>query len=286
MLRFGTGGVPHSTKILKVNGKTLDARQSGVFAIKQNNLTEMEVEFVYGVNISEPNAIELCKLAKENDIDLTVHAPYYINLGSKEKAKYHASISRIEKTIWAADLIGAKSITFHPAFYQKQAPELVAELVKNALIEILTKSKTEAIISLETTGKGSQWGTLDEILGVAKQVNEKLNRFAVSACIDFAHIHARSNGGMNSYNDFSAILKNITDTLGGKALHNLHIHTSGINYTDKGEKNHLDLEKSDMNYKDLMKALKDNNVSGWLVCESPNLEKDAVLMKEFYSKLS
>lgn len=284
MLRFGPGGVPLSTKNATIEGKKLDARQSGILRLKELKLNHMEVEFVYGVNITEENAAALGKLAKQKDITLTVHAPYYINLASTEKAKYHASISRIEKTIWAADLMGAKSVTFHPAFYQKQSTEEVFEIVTQAIIEIIQKSNPKCLISLETTGKQSQFGTVEELIKVAHTVNEKFMNFKCSICVDFTHIFARSNGKTNSYEDFDRILKDIKSGLGAEALKHLHIHTSGINYTEKGERNHLNLAESKFDYRSLLRALRDNKVSGWVVCESPSLEEDAMLMKDTYSK--
>ena len=65
----------------------------------------------------------------------------------------------------------------------------------------------------------------------------------------------------------------------------MHIHCSGIKYGPKGELKHLDLEESDFNYKELLKALKEFNVKGLFVCESPNLEDDALLMKKYYDRL-
>src|SRR4030042_4334874 len=149
MLRFGPGGPPNTTKIIKQNGKTLDARQSGVIRLKELKLNHMEVEFVYGVNIQEQNAIALGTLAQKNDITLTAHGPYYVNLASKEKSKYHASINRVIKTIWAADLMGAKSITFHPAFYQERTSAEIISIVKVALLEIISQAKPKCLLSLE-----------------------------------------------------------------------------------------------------------------------------------------
>ena len=89
----------------------------------------------------------------------------------------------------------------------------------------------------------------------------------------------------NTYEEFNEILTKYEKALGKKALDNMHIHMSGINYGEKGEKNHLFLKDSDMNYKDLMKALKEFKCKGVVICESPNLETDALLMKKTYSSL-
>ena len=118
------------------------------------------------------------------------------------------------------------------------------------------------------------------------------NRFNVSKefkqvlpCIDFAHVHARSGGGFNTYEDFCAILEKIGTELGDVALNNFHAHLSGIAYSEKGEKHHLPLKESDMNYKDLLKAMKKFEIKGAVVCESPNIEDDCQLIKEYYRSL-
>ena len=107
----------------------------------------------------------------------------------------------------------------------------------------------------------------------------------VSVCLDFAHIEARSIGRKNGYEDSIELFDIIEKSLGKSALKSLHMHMSGINFTDKGERNHLILEESDLKYKEILQALIDRDVSGWLVCESPNLEKDAKLLKNIYNKL-
>ena len=73
--------------------------------------------------------------------------------------------------------------------------------------------------------------------------------------------------------------------LGKEGLHNMHIHLSGIEYGEKGEKNHLILEESDMNYKELLKVWKEFDIRGCVISESPNIEEDALLMKKYYESL-
>ena len=104
----------------------------------------------------------------------------------------------------------------------------------------------------------------------------------VLPCIDFAHLHARSNGKYNTLNEFREIFEKTEKNLGKKALENMHIHMSGIRYSEKGERNHLELKDSDMNYKDLIKIFKEFKIKGVVVSESPNIEKDALLMKRIY----
>lgn len=272
-LRFGTAGIPLSTK----DPNTVN----GIKRVRELGLDSMELEFVRSINISAERAPEVKKVAKENDIILTCHAPYYINLNSNEEAKVNASINRILQSARIAWLCGGYSVCFHAAYYMKMEPKVVYNVVKRNLmkiVETLSNEGNKIWIRPETTGKPTQFGDLDEILNLSSEIEQ------VMPCVDFSHFHARTNGKFNSYEEFSQILQKIENVLGKEGLNNMHIHVSGIEYGEKGEKNHLNLKDSDMNYKELMKAFKDFNVKGVVISESPNIESDALLMKDTYLK--
>lgn len=248
--------------------------------LKEMQLDGIELEFVHGVRMSESSQ-KIVKDASKNMI-ITAHGPYYINLNSKEQEKIDASIVRIVDTALMAEKVGAYSITYHAAFYMGNDKKIVFDRVVNEtkkIIEIIEKEGLKVWIRPETTGKVTQWGDLEEIIGLSKEFKQVL------PCVDFAHLHARTGGKMNTYDDFCSILDKIGTQIGQHALENFHGHLAGIAYSDKGEKNHLELENSDMNYKDLLKALKEFNVKGALVCESPNIEDDCKLIKDFYLSL-
>lgn len=270
-LKFLTAGMPLST------GKASYGRAFEV--LSELNLDGMEMEFVHGVRMSEETR-KLVKAERENrKLILTAHAPFYVNLNSQEEDKVDASVQRIIETGLAAKDTGAFSITFHAAYYMKQDKEVVYQQVKKCVGEIsefFKKNDINVWIRPETTGKGTQWGDLEEIIRLSKEFDNVL------PCIDFSHLHARSIGQYNTYDEFSKILETVGNELGQKALDNFHAHLAGIDYGDKGEKKHLILEESDMNYKDLLKVLKEFQVKGALVCESPNIEDDTVLLKEYY----
>ncbi len=132
---------------------------------------------------------------------------------------------------------------------------------------------------LETTGKGTQFGTLEELVSLCSEVS------SCKLCIDFSHIHARNNGNLKGYDDFAGILQYVQNKLGRSALDDLHIHMGGIKYNEKGERNHLPLLESDFNYTACLKALKDFDVKGCVISEGPLLEKDALLLKNTFMKL-
>ncbi|MFH1294660.1 MAG: TIM barrel protein [Candidatus Aenigmatarchaeota archaeon] len=273
-LRFGTAGLPLSTPE--------PGTANGIRHVRKLGLDAFELEFVRSINITKERASEVKKTAKENDVVLTCHAPYFINLNSAEKAKLHASIGRIVDSARIASLCGAWSVTFHAGFYMKMDPEKVYAVIKEQLKGIVDKLKNEGIyiwVRPETTGKATQFGSLDEILRLSQEIDH------VMPCIDFSHLHARSAGKLNSYDEFSEILGKVEKALGNEGIANMHIHTSGIAYSEKGERNHLNLEDSDMHWKGLMKALKDFNAKGVLICESPSIEGDARLMQREHSRL-
>jgi deoxyribonuclease-4 len=273
-LLFGPAGVPHSAS----SRSTLD----GVPQVRKLGLGCMELEFVRGVRMSPEVAKQVRALAEKHSVVLTAHGPYYINLNSQDSAITNASIKRILETARIANVCGVFSITFHAAYYMALQKEKVYEIVKTHLRNITRTLNGEGIklwIRPETTGKSTQFGEVDEIIKLSQEVKQVL------PCVDFAHLHARSNGKLNSYKEFCSILEKLEKSLGRQALDNMHIHMSGIEYSEKGEKKHLVLKDSDMNYKDLIKALKDYRCKGCVINESPNLEEDAELMKKEYEKL-
>jgi len=129
-------------------------------------------------------------------------------------------------------------------------------------------------------GGVSKFGSLEEVIRLAEDIGDN-----VLPCIDFAHLHARINGKYNTYEEFREVLNVIESRLGRKALNNMHIHISGIEYSEKGEVKHLNILESDFNYKDLARVLKEYNVRGVVISESPNLEEDAILFKQTYEKI-
>jgi deoxyribonuclease-4 len=242
----------------------------------------MEVEFVQGVKMSPQVAVSVGELAARKNIVLTAHGPYYVNLNAVEPQKVHMSKERILQTARIAALFGARSITFHAAFYLKSTPAETYAMVKRHLqevVNILRKEGNKVTISPEVTGKPSQFGTLEELLRLSSEIE------GVLPCIDFSHWHART-GKANSYQEFLAMLDQVEKKLGRQGLDNMHIHLSGIAYGNKGEIKHLMLPDSDFQYAELLKALKKRKAKGVIISESmPYLEQDALLLQQTYQAL-
>ena len=250
--------------------------------LEEMDLDGMELEFVHGVRMSDETRGLVKKQAKDRDLFLTAHGPFYINLNAKEEEKVEASVKRVLDTAQAAYDTGAYSITYHAAYYLGGDKETVFKQVvrqTEKIIEVLERANINVWVRPETTGKATQWGDLDEVISLSKEFEQVL------PCIDFSHLHARSAGEFNTYDEFAYILERIGKEIGQYALNNFHAHLAGIEYTAKGERQHLIVEESDMNYKDLLKALKDFDIKGVLVCESPNIEEDCKLFKDYYMSL-
>lgn len=273
-LRFGTAGIPLSTP----NPNTIN----GIEHVRKLGLECLELEFVHSVHLTENKTAEVKKTAQQQDVELTCHGQYFINLNSAEKEKLEASKERIYHAAKIAALAGAKSVTFHAAFYQKQAPEIVYQKVKEGIKEVLKRLKEhgyQIIIRPETTGKATQWGDLNEIVRLSQELE------SVLPCIDFSHLHARTGGKNNTAAEFQMMLSTVEKNLGREALNNMHIHLSGINYSEKGERNHLILQESDLNYTDLLKVWKEFKIKGVVISESPNIEQDALLLQKYWKGL-
>ena len=239
----------------------------GIRRVARMKLDCMEVEFTYGVRMSLENAREVGALARAKGITLSVHAPYYINLASDEPAKVAASKQRILDSCQRAHALGAQNVMFHAGFYQKKAAEQTYALIKKAIVEILetlSQNKCKVQLCPETTGKPSQFGSLEELLKLKKETG-------CGICVDFAHLYAREQGEI----DYAKILR--------KLPKKFHAHFCGIEYGPKGERKHL--KTTVKFFKPLAEALLQANRDVTLICESPQPYKDAAMMKRVLLKL-
>ena len=270
-LLFGTAGTP-------VSSRGNDSI-SGIKRIHELGLGCMELEFVRGVKMGEKTARAVGETAKRLNIQLSVHAPYYINLNA-EGETLSESKERILLSARIGAICGAKSVVIHAGFMQKDTRQAVYDKIKNQLTEIVEKLKSEGVamtLRIETMGRKSQFGSLDDVLDITEVDG-------VLPCIDFSHLHAVT-GKNNSREEFASILARVEERLGRRGLENMHIHVSGIEYSDKGEKNHLVFAESDFKYKELAAAFVDFNIKGMVISESPNLEEDARELKKEYDEI-
>jgi len=267
-LLFGTAGTPLSSK----GNDSI----SGIERVHELGLDCMELEFVRGVKMGEKTARSVREVAKKLEVRLSVHAPYYINLNAEGETLVKSK-ERILNSARIGSVCGAKNVVIHAGFIQENGRRAVYEKIKKELIDIreqLKKEDIDIILRIETMGRGSQFGTLNEVLEITEVEG-------VLPCIDFSHLHALT-GKYNSREEFDTVFSKVEAKLGRSGLDNMHIHVSGIEYSDKGEKRHLVFSESDFKYKELAQAFCDFDIRGMVISESPNLEADALALKKEY----
>ena len=244
----------------------------------------MEVEFVHGVNMKEEKARETREVARKNGVLLSCHAPYYINCCAKEQHKIDASVRYIVATAQAALWLGASPIVIHTGHYMGRAPEECRKIVyatyQRCLEEMGALGIQGVALGAELTGKKSAYGSLHEIIDLAEHFGLK----QVMPVIDYAHYHARERR-LGSKEDYLAILELVEKRLGSGAAKDFHCHFSGIEFTDKGEQNHLPIASNSPQFAPLASAWKENGWQGRVICESPLIEKDALKLQAIWEKL-
>lgn len=253
--------------------------------LKDLGLNGYEVECGRGVRISEA-AKALPKLAEENGIYVTLHAPYFISLSSVEEEKRQNSVNYILESAKAAKLVGATKIVVHSGSCSKmsraEAVYLAKQTLENAQKALDENGLSEIVICPETMGKINQLGTLEEVLELCG-VDE---RFLPT--VDFGHLNARTLGGIKTREDYAKMLDLIESELGHERLSRMHIHFSKIMYTSGGEKKHLTFaeEQYGPQYEPLMEEIRKRGLEPSIICESDGTQaEDAAEMKRYYESL-
>lgn len=271
-VRFGPAGLP-----LGYQG---ESNQVCTY-IKELGLGAYEFQATYGVRISKQSALELKENSKKNDIRISMHAPYYINLCSNKEDVIERSKERLIQSAKAAQWMDAYRIVFHPGFYTIYTPDEAMQILNEAVNDLTQQLDSLGIknysFAPETTGKKSQLGSLDEIIEICLE-HEKFE-----PTVDFAHVHARNGGILKDKEDYGKIFTLLEDELG---LNRLHCHYTHIEFTDKGERRHHILGKD---YGPPMEPLLNEIIDrGWnitLICETPLRDEDALVMQQTYNDI-
>lgn len=275
--RFGTVGSPIATP--KKPGGSVGA----IIYTRELGMGALELGWVRSVRVSEKTCAKIRETAEEHDVLLSVHAPYYINLNADE-GEWPKSRQRLMDAAHYGNLAGATEIIFHPGSYFGRPPQEVLPIAIKRLqgcVDELRANGNMVTLRPETMGKPAVLGSLQDSLEMSKAIE------GVQPCLDFAHLHARTgDGSMNSCDEWESALLLYKKELGAGSLKKLSCHLSGIEYTDKGEKNHLPIKESDFDLEALFKALKDQGCGGRLLCESPVMEKDALLFQKTWGEIS
>lgn len=274
---FGTVGSPKSTP------KKPGGSVGGVLRSAEMGLYCLELGWVRSVRVSEKTCKLIKSAAGESGVAISVHAPYYINLNADEE-EWPKSRKRLMDAAHFGYLAGATDIVFHPGSYFQKTPGEVLPVAIDRLsgcLDELRSVSNPVILRPETMGKSAMLGSLDDTLEMSSEIE------GVQPCFDVAHLFARpGDGSVNSYDDWVKALDTYGNKLGGDSLKQLHIHISGIDYGEKGEKEHLPLDESELDYKSFLKALSDYNCRGRILCESPILEEDALICRSTWCEIS
>jgi deoxyribonuclease-4 len=275
---FGTVGAPSSTP--KKPGGSVGA----ILHLANQGLMAYELGWVRSIRVSEETCAKIKHASVEAGVNISVHAPYYINLNA-DREEWPRSRKRLMEAAQYGDLAGATDIVFHPGSYFGGSPEKALEVALPRLrgcVEELRFSGIMVTLRPETMGKGAMLGSLEDTLILSQEIE------GVEPCLDFAHLHARpGDGSMNSYAEWRELLIQYRETLGADALQRLHCHLSGIEYGPKGERNHLMLADSDFDLEGLVQALVDLDCHGRILCESPqDMDLDAQYIKQTWERIS
>lgn len=267
--RFGPAGYP------------IDAPRERAFSyLREIRLDAMEYQAVRTIPKGEEILAWLREESLKNDVLLSLHAPYAINLCSKEKGE--ASVRRIVDSAIAASKMGALHVTFHPGYYGGMSKEEALRLAIDQLRRIREELKAMNLnieLGPETTGKTSQLGSLSEVLSMAEEVD------GVLPTVDFAHIHAREGGVIGSRRDYERILDEIERRLG--SLNGLVVHFTEVEIAKSGvgERMHHDLSSNyGPPYEPLADVMAEYGLKWVVISESPALERDSLKMKLIYEK--
>jgi len=275
--KFGTVGSPSGTP--KKPGGSVGAIEFS----KSIGLDTLELGWVQSVRVTEATCAAIKSTSEVHGVALSVHAPYFINLNANDE-EWPKSRKRLMDAAHYGCLAGATDIIFHPGSYFTNEPLEVLKIAIPRLQGCVDELKTNGdMVTLrpETMGKSAMLGSLEDAVAMSKAID------MVQPCLDFAHLHARpGDGTMNTYDEWSRLLDFYGRELGEKAFKHLHIHLSGIEYGPKGEKNHLKLADADLDMNALFKALNKFGCAGRIMCESPIMEEDALVMKQTWMKVS
>lgn len=279
MIKFGPSGNSEGFK----NAGYSKSEDSAKW-VKDLGLNCFEYSFGRGVNLSDERALEIGKAFKEADVEISVHAPYYINFANPDDENAENSYGYILRSAEKLKLFGGKRVVFHPASQGKMSREKAVNLTATRL-EILRDRIYQAglddlIYCPETMGKIGQIGTIEEIVRFCK-----IDRIYVPA-VDFGHVNARECGSLKTEKDYLDRLSYMVDELGMEKMKNFHVHFSKIEYSAKGEVRHLTFEdqRYGPNFEPLASALKKLDLEPYIICESAGTQDvDAVKMQKIYA---
>ena len=278
MIKFG----PSGNSVAFSNAGYSKSEDSALW-VKNMGLDCFEYSFGRGVNMSDERAESIGKAFSDAGVEISVHAPYYINLANPEEENAEKSFGYIIQSALKAQVLSGKRIVFHPASQGKMKREEAVKLTKRRMETLCDKiyalKLNDMIFCPETMGKLGQIGTIEEIVEFCK-----IDKVFTSA-VDFGHINAREFGSLKTEDDYLRRLEYMVGELGYERMKHFHVHFSKIEYSAKGEVRHLTFEDAHYGpeFSPLARALKKLELEPYIICESAGTQdQDALKMKKDY----
>lgn len=250
--------------------------------VKNFGLDAYEFEAGNGLTAGEETLRKIGEAARQNGVLMSLHAPYYISLSGVDPEKRLKSIEYIQKSLWAAELLGADTIVIHSGSAAKISREEAMRLSCDTLERVMMAvGDTHIRLGIETMGKVNQLGTLDEVIEQCR-----VDKHYVPV-VDFGHINAREQGYFKTADDYRRVFDQIAKGCGDDVARTLHCHFSKIEYTSAGEKKHLTFADDVYGpaFEPLMEAIARDGLTPRIICESDGTQgEDALLMKKEYER--
>ena len=281
MIQFGPSGNCES-----FYAEGYDHTEQSAKFVKSRGLDCFEYSFGRGVRMTEGKAVSIGEAFAEEGVEISVHAPYFINFGNPDEEMAAKSYGYVLDSGKALKLMGGKRCVFHPAAQGKEDRERVVERTLDRLKTLRDYIYLNDLQGLtfcpETMGKTAQIGTVEEV-----------TRFCevdpiYTPCVDFGHVNAREQGSLTTRADYAARLEYMLERLGYERMKHFHVHFSKIMYGAKGEIKHLTFadELYGPEFEPLAEALVDLKLEPYIVSESAGTQaEDAAAMKEIYERV-
>lgn len=254
--------------------------------LADQGLNAYEYSFGRGINISAEKASAIGDLAKAFDVEVSVHAPYYINFANPSDEMAEKSYGYVLRSCNMVRAFCGKRVVFHPStvgkMTRKDAVQLTLKRIDNLARLIVDNKMDDCIFCPETMGKINQIGDVEEVTEFCKVAD-----FFVPT-IDFGHINARTYGSLKTEEDYEQIVLHLLNNLGRERTEKMHIHFSKIEYSNGGEVRHLTFKDTVFGpeFAFLAAVLKKYKLSPVVICESDGTQADDALeMKRIYESL-
>jgi len=278
MALFGPAGLADSFKT-KGYKKSIQVADY----LSEYGLTAFEYQAGRGVKIGTDAAKQLGGVLADKNIQVSIHAPYFISMSSVEEEKRLNSVNYILQSATALNAMGGRRVIFHSGSCGKITRREALDKAMNTMGLMMQAIDDNGLghmtLCPETMGKVNQLGSLDEVLALCS-VDKR-----ILPCIDFGHLNARDGGLIKGKDDYLRIIDRMAEKLKDDRFMYFHSHFSKIEYTAGGEKRHLTFRDTvwGPEFEPLMDVVYENNLSPVFICESAGTQtEDARTMKLYY----